>query len=196
MPKNLSALATVLRFAFRFRWEVLEKFAGSAMTKFDVERLDIALRRMEAEWQSRGVGDQVDIENMLPRGEARDRITRMQKHWALVRNPQGTGELDVAIKKRIQKRFAKSSSERFLGTRSSLKSLQTCSPNLFTASCRCGSEVSQCSRQRPFVDQSKFALRPVFGKLWARQWQPRRRESRVPWRSCPPWSGVQTCRLA
>ena len=100
MPKKLSALATVLRFAFRFRWEVLEKFAGRAITKLDVERLDIALRRMEAEWQSRGVGDQVDIENMLPRGKARSRITRMQKEWALVRNPQGTGELDVAIEEK------------------------------------------------------------------------------------------------
>jgi hypothetical protein len=75
------------------------------MTKFDVERLDIALRRMEAEWQSRGVGDQVDIENMLPRGKARDRITRMQEDWALMRNPQGTGELDVAIEKKDTKKI-------------------------------------------------------------------------------------------
>jgi hypothetical protein len=105
MPKDLSALATVLRFAFRFRWEVLEKFAGRAVTKLDVKRLDIAIRRMEAEWQSRGVGDQVDIENMFPSGKARERMKRMLEDWALIRNPQGTGELDVAIKKKNTKKI-------------------------------------------------------------------------------------------
>jgi hypothetical protein len=100
MPKNLSALATVLRFAFRFRWEVLEKFARDSMQEPDVERLNSAFRRMQVEWQSRGAGDQAAIEGLFPEGKIRDRISQMYKDWALLKNPQGTGQLDVAIEKK------------------------------------------------------------------------------------------------
>lgn len=97
MPPSLSALATVLRFAFRFRWEVLEKFAGTSMTEADVECLDSAFKRLQVEWQSRGGGDQATVEGLFPEGNARDRIKMIYKEWAAIRNPDGTGELDVAI---------------------------------------------------------------------------------------------------
>jgi TIR domain len=97
MPGNLSGLATVLRFAFRFRWEVLEKFTKGVMAESDVERLDSALTRMQVEWQSRGAGNRAAIEYFFPEGKARDRIAQMSKDWAEIRNTAGTGELDVAI---------------------------------------------------------------------------------------------------
>jgi hypothetical protein len=100
MPPNLTALATVLRFAFRFRWEVLEKFSGTAMTEADVDRLDIAFRRLQVEWASRGGGDQAAVEGLFPDDNSRNRIKKIYADWASIRNPAGTGELDLAIEKK------------------------------------------------------------------------------------------------
>jgi hypothetical protein len=100
MPPNLAALATVLRFAFRFRWEVLERFAGTPMTDADVECLDSAFQRLQIEWQSRGGGDQATLEALFPEGTARNRVRKIFKDWAALRNPDGTGELDVAMEKK------------------------------------------------------------------------------------------------
>lgn len=100
MPRSLSGLATVLRFAFRFRWEVLEKFTKGAMAESDVERLDSALRRMQVEWQSRGAGGRAAVEDFFPEGKVRERIAQMSKDWAAIKNPDGTGQLDVAIEQK------------------------------------------------------------------------------------------------
>jgi hypothetical protein len=104
MPKYLSALATVLRFTFRFRWEVLEKFTKGTLTELDVERIRCAMTRMQSEWQSRGVGDQAAVEGLFPDEVDRIRIRRMYARWALINNPEGTGELDRAIEQKDAQR--------------------------------------------------------------------------------------------
>lgn len=96
MPLELSKLTTVLRFAFRFRWEVLEKFGGRPMTVEDVERLDNAFRRMKKDWESRGVVGTIQILDLFPE-DKRQRVLDMFVAYDKVRNKDGTGDLDVAI---------------------------------------------------------------------------------------------------
>jgi hypothetical protein len=100
MPKELSALASLLRLTFRFRWEILEKYRSANMTEGDVERLGSALRRIESDLQSRGENlDQATIESLFPPEKA-TRIHEMFAEWHKVRNPEGTGELDIAIEEK------------------------------------------------------------------------------------------------
>jgi hypothetical protein len=96
MPLELSKLATVFRFAFRFRWEVLEKFGGRPMAVEDVERLDNAFRRMKKDWESRGVGGTIQILDLFP-GDKRQSLLDMFVAWGEARNKDGRGDLDVAI---------------------------------------------------------------------------------------------------
>jgi hypothetical protein len=70
------------------------------MTEADVDRLDIAFRRLQVEWASRGGGDQAAVEGLFPDENARNRIKKIYANWASIRNPEGTGELDVAIEKK------------------------------------------------------------------------------------------------
>lgn len=97
MPKNLSTLVTVLRFGLRFRWEVLEQFGKSGITETDVECLESTLARMRTDWQSRGVGDQPAVESLFAQ-QKRERISQIFKAYHAMRNEQGTGELDKAIR--------------------------------------------------------------------------------------------------
>jgi len=96
MPSKLAMLATLLRFAFRFRWEVLEPFSRGPLTEWDVTRLDISLRRIRADWQSRGSISQEGITNLFTSEQAK-RVDEMFKIWSRLRNSEGTGELDVAL---------------------------------------------------------------------------------------------------
>ena len=96
MPQELADLATVLRFVFRFRWEVLEKFGMGPMTVEDVERLDNALQRMEQDWESRGMGDMSMLVELFPESK-KPRVLEMLVSWGKARNKEGTGHLDVAI---------------------------------------------------------------------------------------------------
>jgi hypothetical protein len=97
MPKKLSMLITILRFSLRFRWEVLEQFCKGGMTEADVERLESTFARMRTDWQSRGVGDQSAIESLFPQKKA-ERISQIYKAYREIRNEQGTGELDKAMR--------------------------------------------------------------------------------------------------
>jgi len=99
MPVELSRLAMVLRFAFRFRWEVLEKFGGKDMTVEDVERLDNAFRRMKKDWESRGIGGSIAIVDLFPEAKKQS-VLDMLVAWGRVRNEDGSGELDIAIAKK------------------------------------------------------------------------------------------------
>ena len=102
IPLELSRLAMLLRFSFRFRWEVLERFAGKAINVEDVERLDIALRRMKKDWESRGIGDGVQILQLVSE-DKRQRVLEMLVAWEKVKNSDGSGDLDVAIKNKDAK---------------------------------------------------------------------------------------------
>ena len=102
MPQDLADLATVLRFVFRFRWEVLEKFGMSAMTVDDVGRLENALQRMEKDWESRGMGDKTMLIELFP-ADRKPRVVEMLRAWEKTRNKERTGQLDVAIAKKDPK---------------------------------------------------------------------------------------------
>jgi hypothetical protein len=99
MPQNIFVLVTALRFAFRFRWEVLEKFNKGGLTEADVERLDCALERIETDWFSRGMSDENVLRASFSPRDA-GRLAKMSAQWRGLRNREGTGELDVAIEKK------------------------------------------------------------------------------------------------
>jgi hypothetical protein len=90
-------VATYLRYAFRFRWEVLEKFGTSPMSEDDVERLHNTLERMQAEATSRGIIGVDAILGLFPPEQA-NRTSEMYHKWYQTSNPEGKGELDIAIK--------------------------------------------------------------------------------------------------
>jgi hypothetical protein len=99
MPRKLALLATLLRFAFRFRWEVLEPFSRGPLNDADVTHLDVSLKRIKCDWESRGTIDQSHIMDLFT-GEQRRHTEEMFKAWGRLRNPDQTGELDIAIKNR------------------------------------------------------------------------------------------------
>jgi len=96
IPPTLSNLASILRFAFRFRWEILEKFATHLKTIDDIEKLNNAISRLENDWESRGIGSQSDVLNLISE-EKRQRVLDMMFAWKRVRSVDGKGELDMAI---------------------------------------------------------------------------------------------------
>jgi hypothetical protein len=99
MPKNIFVLVTTLRFAFRFRWEVLEKFSRRPLTEGDVHHLACALKRIETDWHSRGMTEESTLERSFAQSDS-ERLARMSAEWRKLRNEQGTGELDVAIERK------------------------------------------------------------------------------------------------
>jgi hypothetical protein len=99
MPKNIFVLVTTLRFAFRFRWEVLEKFSKGPLTEGDVEHLACALKRIETDWHSRGMTDENTLRRSFEQSDS-ERFARMSADWQKLRNERGTGELDVAIERK------------------------------------------------------------------------------------------------
>ncbi len=97
MPRKLALLATLLRFTFRFRWEVLEPFSRGPLSDADVTHLDVSLKRIKCDWESRGTIDQSHIMDLFT-GEKRRHTEEMFKAWGRLRNADQTGELDIAIK--------------------------------------------------------------------------------------------------
>lgn len=97
MPEKVMWLASILRFVFRFRWEVLEKFGTRPITVEDVTRLDNALSRISNDWQSLGMGGEDFVVDLFP-PEQTERLANMFASWRELRNPEGTGRLDIAMK--------------------------------------------------------------------------------------------------
>jgi hypothetical protein len=125
IPTGLSALATMLRYAFRFRWEILEKFAPANLDDDEIIALDNAMQRIEHDAESRGVSDEASLKSLFPAES--DEISQMYGVWYRLRNPDGSGELDIAIRDRdakkvkailnelapMNKRFLEMTAERF-----------------------------------------------------------------------------------
>ena len=105
IPKSLSILATILRLSIRFRWEVLESFSKGGMEEEDVARLESTYLRMRADSRSRGVViDQAAVESIFPPAKAR-RVSELFTAWHTLKNDQGTGELDIAIREKDVQRI-------------------------------------------------------------------------------------------
>jgi hypothetical protein len=103
IPKHIMGLATILRFAFRFRWEVLERYGNQTITEEDIPRLQNAMLRIAKDWESRGLGGEDFVKQLYPIKEAK-RISDMFAAWSELYNPKEAGKLDIAIKdKDVQK---------------------------------------------------------------------------------------------
>lgn len=96
MPARLAMLATLLRFTFRFHWEVLQPFCTRPLSKQEIAKLDISLRRIQVDWQSRGTVSAASIPELFV-GDDAEQVRQMLAKWRLLRNENGTGELDKAI---------------------------------------------------------------------------------------------------
>lgn len=96
LPANISMLASVLRFSFRFRWEVLEPFSKAKMVEEDVIKLENTILRMKADWYSRGIRDFSAVLQCFPAAKA-ERIAKIMQQWQLLNNKNETGTLDVAM---------------------------------------------------------------------------------------------------
>ncbi|MGA6924079.1 MAG: hypothetical protein WBY88_00280, partial [Desulfosarcina sp.] len=66
------------------------------ITVEDVTRLDNALRRIANDWQSLGMGGEDFVVDLFP-PEQTERLASMFASWRELRNPEGTGKLDIAI---------------------------------------------------------------------------------------------------
>lgn len=106
MPQNIFVLVTTLRFAFRFRWEVLEKFSKGPINEGDVEHLACAFKRIETDWQSRGMKDDNALQGSFTQSD-RERLARISAEWQRLRNKQGTGELDIAMERKELEKIPK-----------------------------------------------------------------------------------------
>ena len=95
-PKQMTVLSSVLRFSFRFRWEVLEPFSSGTMSESDVMKLENTLLRMRADWFSRGMTDFSAVLQCFSDDKAK-RIGEIMRQWQKARNAEGTGAIDVAI---------------------------------------------------------------------------------------------------
>jgi len=93
---SLVTLVTLVRFTFRFRWEVLEKYKSGGMTEDDVERMDNAMRRIKADAESRGISREDDVISLFTADKAKY-ISEMYTEWYKYKNDDGSGELDLAI---------------------------------------------------------------------------------------------------
>jgi hypothetical protein len=99
IPRPLAELATILRFAFRFRWEVLERFGNRTLTEDDVVRVENAFNRIETDWRSRGMTIDGSFMALFP-PEKVGRVNEFLGFWRTLRNREGTGQLDIAIENR------------------------------------------------------------------------------------------------
>jgi hypothetical protein len=99
IPRHVSELATILRFAFRFRWEVLAKFAGKPLAEEDVTRVENALKRIKKDWESRGISADDSFARLFSPEKAK-RVAEILLYWRKKKNDEGTGELDIAIRER------------------------------------------------------------------------------------------------
>lgn len=96
IPKRIFGLAILLRYAFRFRFEILERFCRSNMVSEDVPRLKNALWRLARDWETRKMGGEDFVKQFYPAVEG-DRISKMFVAWRELSNPDKTGKLDAAI---------------------------------------------------------------------------------------------------
>jgi hypothetical protein len=62
------------------------------------------LLRMRADWQSRGVTEEAVIKSFSQPDEA-ERISAIFQNWHILRNSDGTGELDIAIEEKNVKKI-------------------------------------------------------------------------------------------
>jgi len=99
MSADLVTFVALLRFTFRFRWEVLERFSKGPLDNEDIERLEVNLTRITVDWESRGAIDQEKLSRLFSGAQAA-RLQEMSEVWSRLHNRDKTGELDIAIERK------------------------------------------------------------------------------------------------
>lgn len=96
IPISIQALITSLRLAYRFRWEILERFENTEFTRKNVRQFAGILELIESEAGSRGV---IDPKNLCANFNAKDseEILGLYAEWGKLRNERSDGKLDRAI---------------------------------------------------------------------------------------------------
>jgi hypothetical protein len=102
-PRNhiaepVQALMTTLKFAYRFRWEVIERFK-EGITEEEVVEFQEILEQIESEALSRGIMDPEELCQNFDAASAKE-IKEMFQKWYSMRNAEKTGELDHAIQEK------------------------------------------------------------------------------------------------
>ena len=93
----LAAIAASLRFSFRFRSEILDRFRHDLKSAEDVEEFGNVLHRIESDAQSRGAVEPEKLYSVLDERDEQT-IRNMQNMWYEIRRPEGDGKLDDAIR--------------------------------------------------------------------------------------------------
>jgi hypothetical protein len=96
IPKSIQALMTGLRLAYRFRWELLERFKNIEMTNEHIQQFKDILERIENEGRSRGLLDPSKLYANFNQEES-NQIVDIYKEWWELKNDRNDGELDIAI---------------------------------------------------------------------------------------------------
>jgi hypothetical protein len=96
IPRHVAVLTTLLRLAYRFRWEVLARYGGRTLTEDDLLRIKNAIKRIEKDWESRGMStnDPIGVYFSQEKGQ---RVEEIASLWRATKNKSGTGELDMAM---------------------------------------------------------------------------------------------------
>ena len=96
IPKSIQALMTSLRLAYRFRWELIERFNNIEITKEHIQQFKDILERIENEGRSRGLLDPSKLCANFNQEESNE-IVDMYKKWWELRNDRNDGQLDQAM---------------------------------------------------------------------------------------------------
>lgn len=102
IPTQIQALITTLKFVYRFRWEVIERFQDG-ISKEEVDEFKDILDQIEIEAQSRGLMDPTELCKNFRRSKAKQ-IMKMYEKWFALKNNKD-GELDIAIEKKDAKKI-------------------------------------------------------------------------------------------
>jgi hypothetical protein len=102
IPTHIQALITTLKYVYRFRWEVIERFKDG-ISKEEVDEFKDILEQQENEAQSRGLMDPTELCKNFKESEAKQ-IMEMYEKWYALRNNKN-GELDIAIEKKDAKKI-------------------------------------------------------------------------------------------
>lgn len=95
-PNDLRVLATSLRLAYRFRYEVLEPYSGRQLNSREFRSLGEKLEAIETEATRRGMMDPELLAAQFSPA-IRAKIVDQYAQWAKMRNPDGSGHLDRAL---------------------------------------------------------------------------------------------------
>ncbi len=129
IPQGIAILAAALKFALRFRWEILEnkQYHKDVMDTKTAVELRSSIDRIMFEGESAGSQSQALLKTQFDDDTSKDTIDSIYQQWHQLTNIEGSGRLDMALHDRngtlihkvmqeflpINKLFLKMVSQRF-----------------------------------------------------------------------------------